>query len=82
MKQDGIDKKWLEGNNKIMIQTKFFSADTQINLEKAVNAFILSRNIINISYTIAPSKLVVKNNIASIQDVIDYKHCCCVMYEE
>ena len=67
---------------KFFRQTKFFSADTQINLEKAVNAFILGRSIINISYAIAPSKLVIRNGVASYQDVIDYKHCCCVLYEE
>lgn len=64
------------------MQTKFFSADTQINLENAVNAFLCGRNIINISYTIAPSELKVQNGVWSYQTATSYKHCCCVIYEE
>ena len=62
------------------MQTKFFSADTQINLAKAVNNFILGKQVINISYTIAPKEFYIYGECS--YQVAVYKHCCCVMYEE
>lgn len=62
------------------MQTKFFSADTQFNLEKAVNNFILGKKVINISYTIAPNEFYRYGE--RNYHVAVYKHCCCVMYEE
>ena len=64
----------------MMIQTKFFSADTQINLEKAVSNFIIGKDVINISYTIAPNEFYMYGERS--YQVANYKHCCCVMYEE
>lgn len=62
------------------MKTKFFSEDTQSNLEKAVNNFILGKQIINISYTIAPN--IFHSYGLSRYQVANYKHCCCVVYEE
>lgn len=62
-----------------MTQTKFFSADKQINLEKVVNNFMVGKHIISITYSIAPSEFNMhgENNY----QVVHHKHCCCVMYE-
>lgn len=63
-----------------MTQTKFFSANTQTNLEQTVNNFMLGKHITSITYSIAPSEFYMhgENNY----QVAHYKHCCCVMYED
>lgn len=53
-----------------MQKVKFFYAETQVELEYKVNAFIADKAIVinSISYTMHP-------------EVQYYRHCCCILYQ-
>lgn len=52
-----------------MFKTKFFSDESPLSLQDKVNKFILDKEVVSISYTVAPCGY-------------GYKHCCCVLYDE
>lgn len=52
-----------------MLKTKFFQEDHQWDLEEAVNKFIRDKNVISVSYTVAPCGY-------------GRTHYCCVLYED